>query len=84
MSLKICLPLTLLPVIFYKAQPHILSGHPGREQTHAAITHNYYFSNIITWIAILTQDCLKCQSSKSMPNLLMAPQQPFLEVSPYF
>ena len=29
-------------------------------------------------------DCLHCQTSKSMPKLLMAPQQPFLEVSPYF
>ena len=34
--------------------------------------------------AILTQDCLNCQTSKSMPNFLMAPQQPFLEVSPIF
>ena len=37
-----------------------------------------------TWIAILTQDCLSCQTSKSMANLLTAPQQPFFEVSPYF
>ena len=68
---------------FYKAHSHDLSGHPGREKTHATITENYYFPNINTWIAILTQDCLSCQTSKSMPNLLMAPQQPFLEVSPY-
>ena len=50
----------------------------------ATITENYYFANINTWLAILTQDCLSCQTSKSMPNLLMTPQQSFLEVSPYF
>ena len=83
-SPKICLTLSLLLVIFYKAHSHDLSGHPGREKTHATITENYYFPNIITWIAILTQDCLNCHTSKSMPNLLIAPQQPFLEVSPYF
>ena len=27
---------------------------------------------------------MSCQTSKSMPNLLMAPHQSFLEVSPYF
>ena len=32
----------------------------------------------------LTQDSLNCQTSKSSPNFLIAPQQPFLEVSPYF
>ena len=32
---------------------------------------------------MLTQDCLNCQTSKSMLHLLVA-QQPFLEVSPYF
>ena len=83
-SPKVFLPLSLLLVIFNKAHSHDLSGHPGREKTHAEITENYYFPNIHTWIAILTQDCLNCQTSKSMPNLLMAPQQPFLEVSPYF
>ena len=54
------------------------------KKTHAKITGNYYFPNIITLIAILTQDCLKCQTTKSMPNLLMVPQQQFLEVSSYF
>ena len=81
---KICLPLSLLLAIFYKAHSHDLSGHPGREKTQATITENYFFPNINKWIAKLTQDCLSCQTSKSMPNLLMAPQQPFLEVSPYF
>ena len=42
------------------------------------------FSNTRTWIANLKQDCLNCQTSKTMPNLLMAPQQPLLEVSPHF
>ena len=32
----------------------------------------------------LQKICLNCQTSKSMPNLLLAPQQTFLEVSPYF
>ena len=63
---------------------HDLSGLPVFEKTHAAVTENYYFPNNNTWIAILTKDCLNCQTSKSMPNLLMAPQQPFLDVSPYF
>ena len=70
--------------MFNKAHSHDLSGHPGREKTHAAITENYYFPNINTWMAILIQYCLNCQTSRSMPNLIMAPQQPFLEVSPYF
>ena len=83
-SPKICLPLSLHLVISYKAHSHDLSGHTGREKTHAAVTENYYLPNINTWIAILTQDCLNCETSKSMPNLLMAPQQPFLEVSPHF
>ena len=60
------------------------SGHRGRGKSHPTTTENYSFPNIQTWIAILTQDCLNCQTSKSMPNLLMALQQPFLEVSPYF
>ena len=44
---------------------------------------HYYFPNINTWIAILTQDCMNCQTSKTMSNVLMAQQQPFLEVSSY-
>ena len=79
-----CPPLSLLLVILYKAHSHSLSIHPGCEKTHATCTENYYLPNINTWIAILPQDCLSCQTSKSMPNLLMAPQQPYLEVSPYF
>ena len=79
-----CLPLSLLLVIFYKAHSHYLSGHPGCEKTHATITENYFFPNINTWIAILTHDCLNCQTNNSMPNLSVAPHQPFLEVSPYF
>ena len=70
--------------MFYKANSHDLLGQPGREKTDATIAEKYYFPNNNTWIAILTQDCLKCQTSKSMLNFLMAPQQPFLEVSPYF
>ena len=54
------------------------------KKTHAAITDNYYFPNINTRIAIFTKDCMNRQTSKSMPNLLMAPQQQLLEVSPYF
>ena len=83
-SPTICLPLSLLLVVFYAAHSHDLSGHPGREKTHATITEIYYFPNINTWIAMLTQDCLNCQTGKSIPNHLKAPQQPFLEVSPYF
>ena len=82
-SPKICLPLSLLLVIFYIAHFHDLSGYPGREKTRDN-HRKLLFSNIITCIAILTQDCLSCQTSKSIPNLLMAPLQPFLEVSPYF
>ena len=83
-SPKIGLPLSLLLTTFHNAHSHNLSGHPGREKTHATIIKTNYFPIIKTWIAILTEDCLNCQTSKSMPNLLMAPQQPFLEVSPYF
>ena len=75
---------SLLLTIIYIAHSHDLSGHPGREKTYALITDNYYFHKIKTWIAILTQNCLISQTSKSMPSLLMALQQPFLEVSPYF
>ena len=39
-SLKACLPLSLLLIIFYNALCHGLSGHPGRGKTHAAITEN--------------------------------------------
>ena len=81
-SPKLCLPLSLLLLIIHVAHSHDLSGHPGCEKMHATITKNYIFPNIYTWIAKLSQDCLNCQTSKSMPNLLMAPQQPFLEVSP--
>ena len=80
-SPKICLPLSLLLTIFYIAHSHNLSGHPGRGKTYATIIKNYYFTNFKTLIAILTQDCLNCHTSKSMPNLVVAPQQPFLEVS---
>ena len=73
-SRKICLPLSLILVIFHVAHSHDLSGHPGCIKTDATITENYYFPNINKWIAILTQDCLNCQTSKSMPNLLMVPQ----------
>ena len=83
-SPKICLPYSLLLVKFQVAHSHDLSGHPCRKKTHATITENYIFPNNQTWIAILTQDCLNCQASKSMPNLPMAPQKPFLEASPYF
>ena len=63
---------------------HTPMSHPGGEKTHATIIETYFFPNVKTWLAILTQDCLNCKTSKSMPNLLMAPQQPFLEVSTYF
>ena len=78
-SPQICLPLSLLLVIFYTAHSHDLPGHTGCEKTHATFTERNYSPNIHTWIAILTQGCLNCQTSKSMPNLLMAPQQSFLE-----
>ena len=52
---KICL-LSLLLVMFHNSHTHDLSGHPGREKTHATITETYCFPNICTWIAILTQD----------------------------
>ena len=58
---KTCLPLSLILTVFYAAHSHDLSGHPGREKTHATITETYYFPNITTWIAILTQDCLNCK-----------------------
>ena len=70
---KNCLPLSLLLIVFHAAQSHNLSGHRGRGKTHATITENYYFSNINTWITILTQDCLNCQTGISMHNHLMAP-----------
>ena len=79
-SPKICLPIFLLLVIFHVAHSHELSSHPGREKTHATITENYCFPNIHTWIAILTQGCSNSQTNKSRPNLLTAPQQPFLEL----
>ena len=81
---KLCLPFCLLLTVFHIARSHDLSGHPGRENTYATLTQTYYFLNIKTWIAILTKDSLNCQKSKSMPNLLIASQQPFLKVSPYF
>ena len=83
-SPKICLPFSLLLVKFHVARSRDLSGHPAREKTLATITENYYFPNINTRMAKLREDFLNCQTSKSMPILLMAPQQPFLEVSPYF
>ena len=43
--------------ILHCTHTHDLSGHPGREKTHATITETYYFPNIKTWIAVLTQDC---------------------------
>ena len=82
-SPTICPPISLILTIFYTAHTHDLPGHPGREKTHATITGTYYFPSIKTWIAILTQDCLNSQTSKSMLNLLMARLQPFHEVSPY-
>ena len=81
---KIFPPLSLLSRVFHLAHLRDLLVHPGREKTYATITENNYFPNIKTWIAILTQDCLNYQTSKSMPNLLMAPEQPFLEVSANF
>ena len=83
-NLSTTLSLSLLLTVFYMAHSHDLSGHPGREKSCATITETYYFPKIKTWIAILLQDCLDCKTSKSMPNLFMAPQQSFLEVSPYF
>ena len=40
-SPKICLPLSLLLVIFYNAHTHNLSGYPGRDKTRATITENF-------------------------------------------
>ena len=57
-SPKICLPLSLLLVIFHVTLSHDLSGDPGREKTHATIRENFYFPNIHKWIAKLMQDCL--------------------------
>ena len=79
---KICLPFSRLFAVFNTAHSHDLSDLPCREKTYATITENFSFPE--KWIAILTQDCLNWQTSESMPNLLMAPQQPFLAVSPYF
>ena len=61
-----------------------MKKHTQRSRKITLIYFNYFnFPNINTWIAILTQDFLNCQTSKSMPNVLMAPQKPLLEVSPY-
>ena len=75
---------TTLSPLNILSHSHNLSGHPGRDETYATITENCYFPNIKTLIAIHTQGCLNRQTSKSMPNLLMAPQQPSLEVSSCF
>ena len=83
-NLFVTLSLSLLLTVFYVAQSYDLSGHPSSEKTYAAIAENYYFPKIKTGIAKSTQDCLNWQTSNSMPNLLMAPQQPVLEVSLYF
>ena len=78
------LSLSLLLTVFYAAQSDDLSGHSRSEKTYATVAESYYFPKIKTGIAKPTQDCLHWQTSKSMPNLLMAQQQPVLEVSPYF
>ena len=72
------------PSYFPKAHSNDLSGHPGREKDIRDNRGKLLFPKHNTWIAILRQDCSSCQTSKSMPNLLMATQQPILEVSPYF
>ena len=42
-SPKSLLPLSIFLVKFLVAHTHDLSGHPGREKTHAAIKERYYF-----------------------------------------
>ena len=81
---KICLSLSLLLTIIHIAHSQDLSGHPGRGKTYDTVTEKYKVPEEKTWIAIVTQDYFNCQTSKSMPNLLMTAQEPFLEVSPYF
>ena len=71
----------LLLVIFYKARTHALSSYPRCGKNHATITQEFHYANFKAWIAILTLDC---QTSKTTPNLLLSPQQPFLEILPHF
>ena len=52
--------------------------------THTAKRKIFYFPNIKTLIAMLTQNCLNCQTSKYMPKLLLAPRQQLLEVQTNF
>ena len=71
----------LLLVIFYKARTHALSVYPRCGKNHATITQEFQYANLKAWMAILTLDC---QTSKTTPNLLLSPQQPFLEILPLF
>ena len=78
-SPKLCLPFSLLLTVFYIAHSRDLSGHPGRENTYAAIPENYYFPN-------MESDTYTrfSESPDEQVHALMVPQQSFLEVSPYF
>ena len=80
----IFLPLSLLLANFFLQILTTFQVIPVVKKPMPKITENCYFPNIKLWIAILTQDCLNRQTSKSMQNLLVAPQQPFLKVSPYY
>ena len=68
----------ILPTL-KKAHTHDLSVHPRRAKMQ--LTQNYCFPKTKTSIAIRVQNCLKCQNGKEMPNLFIAPNPPFLEVS---
>ena len=84
-SLKVCPPISLFLATFNKAHTNNLLGFPCFDKVYAATKIvNYYFSEINIRTRVLMHDCLNCQTSIFMPNLLLAPQQPFLEMPPNF
>ena len=63
-SYKVCIPLSLMIPIFYKAHTGQLQGHHGIQKTIMAIRTYYFFPGITPWIHALIQDCKTCQKNK--------------------
>ena len=82
---RFCLPGASREAVLRAAHGDIvLAGHPGIDQTYAAVSYAYYWPNLFADVAHFVRSCAVCAASKSSNQLRMGaesfssiPLQPF-------
>jgi len=82
---RICVPADCRETVLRVAHgDSVLTGHPGIDRTHAAVSYAYYWPGLFADVAHFVRSCNVCAASKSSNQLRMGaesfsaiPLQPF-------